>query len=156
MTVMPDIEAFFDPATNTISYLVGDPSTRKAAIIDPVLDYDHRAGSVDVRSVEAVLSAARDKGYDIVWTLETHAHADHLSRSPYVKAKTGAQIGIGEPIRDDFVAMRTARDATVSAPTLLLPSIQANIRAGRFPPAHANGVRYLRIPVTFKAGMEVF
>lgn len=290
MATQPDLQAFFDEATNTVSYLIGDPETRQAAVVDPVLDYDGKAGTVDIRSVEAILAAAAEKGYTIVWALETHAHADHLSGSPYVKAKTGAKIGIGEHIKevqrifrpvfnatdlrtdgsdfdrlfadgerfaigklevevlytpghtpadvsyrigdivlvgdtmfmpdygtaradfpggdarklfgsiqrllalppetrlfmchdykapgrdhfawettvgeqkvrnvhvhegvteDAFVAMRTARDATLSTPTLLLPSIQTNIRAGRFPPAQANGVRYLSIPVTFKAG----
>jgi glyoxylase-like metal-dependent hydrolase (beta-lactamase superfamily II) len=289
-----DIQAFFDEPTNTVSYLVGDPATRKAAVIDPVLDYDHKSGKVDIRSVEAILAAAQANGYAIEWTLETHAHADHLSGSPYIKAKTGAKIGIGEHIKDvqrifrpvfnatdlktdgsdfdklftdgevfsigelkvevlhlpghtpadvaykiandvfvgdtifmpdygtaradfpggnartlfrsirkllslplgtrlfmchdykapgrdhfawettvteqrernvhvkeniaedDFVAMREKRDATLSAPTLLLPSIQVNIRAGRFPEAEANGVRYLKIPVTFHAGSDAF
>jgi glyoxylase-like metal-dependent hydrolase (beta-lactamase superfamily II) len=289
-----DIQAFFDEPTNTVSYLVGDPETRKAAVIDPVLDYDHKAGKVDIRSVEAILAAAQAKGYTIEWALETHAHADHLSGSPYIKAKTGAKIGIGEHIKDvqrifrpvfnatdlktdgsdfdklftdgevfsigelkvevlhlpghtpadvaykiandifvgdtifmpdygtaradfpggnartlfrsirkllslppgtrlfmchdykapgrdhfawettvseqrernvhvkenvaedDFVAMREKRDATLSAPTLLLPSIQVNIRAGRFPEAEANGVRYLKIPITFHAGPDTF
>jgi glyoxylase-like metal-dependent hydrolase (beta-lactamase superfamily II) len=288
MSAQPVIRAFFDEPTNTVSYLVADPATRRAAVIDPVLDYDHNAGEVDTRSVEAILRAANEAGYQIVWTLETHAHADHLSGSPYIKAKTGAQIGIGEHIKDvqrifrpifnatdlktdgsdfdrlfadgerfnigelqaeviytpghtpadvtykiadaafvgdtlfmpdygtaradfpggdarqlyrsikrlmalpaqtrlfmchdykapgretyawettvadqrnsnvhvkdgvteeTFVAMRSARDAKLSAPRLLLPSIQVNIRAGHFPPAEANGVRYLTIPVKFK------
>jgi glyoxylase-like metal-dependent hydrolase (beta-lactamase superfamily II) len=279
------IRAFFDEPTNTVSYLVADPATKQAAIIDPVLDYDHNAGEVDTRSVETILRAAEKDGYRIVWTLETHAHADHLSGSPYVKAKTGARIGIGEHIKDvqrifwpvfnatdlktdgsdfdhlfkdeerfsigdldaevlytpghtpaditykvedaafvgdtlfmpdygtaradfpggdahqlyrsirrlmtlppetrlfmchdykapgrdhyawettvgeqragnahvkdgidegTFVAMREARDATLAAPLLLLPSIQVNIRAGKLPPADSNGVRYLKIPV---------
>lgn len=290
MTGSPTIQAFFDEPTNTVSYLVADPRSRQAAVIDPVLDYDPKSGKVDTRSVEAMLKSARDQGLAIVWALETHAHADHLSGAPYVKAKTGAKIGIGEHIKDvqrifrpifnatdlrtdgsdfdhlfadgerfrigelevevlhtpghtpadvsykidgnvfvgdtlfmpdygtaradfpggdartlyrsiktlmalpgetrlfmchdykapgrdtyawettvaeqrernvhvgggrtedEFVAMRTARDATLSAPTLLLPSIQVNIRAGKFPPAEANGVRYLRIPVTFTSG----
>ncbi len=288
MSGQPVIRAFFDEPTNTVSYLVSDPRTRKAAIIDPVFDYDHNSGEVDTRSVEAMLKAAEEAGYTIEWVLETHAHADHLSGAPFVKAKTGANIGIGEhikdvqrifrpifnatdlktdgsdfdhlfadgerfnigelvaeviytpghtpaditykigdaafvgdtlfmpdygtaradfpggdahqlywsirrllslppptrlfmchdykaPGRDDyawettvgeerasnvhvkegisedaFVAMRTARDATLAAPRLLLPSIQINIRAGRFPPAAANGVHYLAIPVKFK------
>lgn len=292
MSGKPAIRAFFDEATNTFTYLVADPATRRAAVIDPVLDYDPKSGEVDVRSVEAVLAAAREAGLTVEWSLETHAHADHLSGSPYVKAKTGARIGIGENIKevqrifrpvfnatdlkadgsdfdhlfkdgerfrigeleaeviytpghtpacvsykvadavfvgdtlfmpdygtaradfpggdahklyrsirrllslppqtrlfmchdykapgrdtyafettvdeqrkrnvhvhegvgeDEFVAMRNARDATLSAPTLLLPSIQVNIRAGRFPPAEANGVRYLKIPVKFRNGAQ--
>lgn len=281
----PLIHPFFDEPTNTVSYLVADPATREAAVIDPVLDYDPAAGEVDTRSVEAILAKAGEEGYRIVWALETHAHADHLSGSPFIKARTGARIGIGEHIKDvqrifrpvfntqglkpdggdfdhlfkdgesfalgglkgsvlhtpghtpadivyriedaafvgdtlfmpdygtaradfpggdartlfrsirrllalppqtrlfmchdykapgrdhyawettvaaqraanvhvkegvdedAFVAMREARDAGLAAPRLLLPSIQLNIRAGRFPEAEENGVRYLRIPV---------
>ncbi len=288
MRQQPIIRAFFDEPTNTVSYIVADPATKQAAVIDPVLDYDPNASQVDTGSVEAILSVAKEQGYRIVWTLETHAHADHLSGSPYIKAKTGAKIGIGEHIKDvqrvfrpifdaadlktdgsdfdhlfkdgerfkigeldaevlytpghtpadvtykvedaafvgdtlfmpdygtaradfpggdahrlyqsirkllalpantrlfmchdykapgrntfawettvgeerennvhvkdgvseeAFVALRSARDATLSAPRLLLPSIQVNIRAGKFPPAHTNGVRYLTIPVRFK------
>jgi glyoxylase-like metal-dependent hydrolase (beta-lactamase superfamily II) len=291
MAKLPTIRAFFDEPTNTVSYLVADPATKKAVIIDPVLDYDHDAGTVDTRSVEAVLKAADEAGYAVEWVLETHAHADHLSGAPYIKAKTGAKIGIGEHIKDvqrifrpvfnatdlatdgsdfdhlfkdgerfkigqldaevlytpghtpadvsykiedavfvgdtlfmpdygtaradfpggdahrlyrsikrlqalppetrlfmchdykapgrdkyawettvkeqreknvharegvteeAFVAMRSKRDATLSAPRLLLPSIQVNIRAGKFPPKAANGVSYLLIPVTLKGGI---
>jgi len=291
MTRSPAIKAFFDEPTNTVSYLVADPATKKAVIIDPVLDYDHDAGTVDTRSVEAMLKAADEAGYAVEWVLETHAHADHLSGAPYIKAKTGAKIGIGEHIKDvqrifrpvfnatdlatdgsdfdhlfkdgerfkigqldaevlytpghtpadvsykiedavfvgdtlfmpdygtaradfpggdahrlyrsikrlqalppetrlfmchdykapgrdeyawettakeqreknvhvregvtedEFVAMRSKRDATLSAPRLLLPSIQVNIRAGKFPPKAANGVSYLLIPVTLKGGV---
>ncbi len=287
----PQIEAFFDEATYTISYLVADPETGKAGVIDPVLDYDHRGGTVDTRSVEHILDVARQKGWEIVWTLETHAHADHLSGSPFIKAKTGAKIGIGEHIKqvqtifrpvfnatdlktdgsdfdhlftdgehfsignldvevlytpghtpadvsykigdavfvgdtlfmpdygtaradfpggdahklyqsiqkllslpdetrlfmchdykapgrdeyawettvaaqkanvhlkddvseDSFVAMRQARDSGLAAPVLLLPSIQVNIRAGRFPKAENNGVHYLMVPVKPARGPE--
>lgn len=285
MPAAPDIKAFFDEPTNTVSYLVSDPATRQAAVIDPVLDYDQRSGKADVRSADAILKAAADAGLTIVWVLETHAHADHLSGAPYIRAKIGAKVAIGEHIRDvqrifrpvfnatdvsgdgsefdklltdgetlnignlqvealytpghtpaclsykigdavfvgdtlfmpdygtaradfpggdartlyrsiqrilslppqtrlfmchdykapgrddyawettvgeerarnvhvgggvsedDFVAMREKRDATLAAPLLLLPSIQVNIRAGKFPPAESNGVRYLKIPV---------
>src|SRR6266511_1648525 len=288
MAKQPIIKAFFDEPTNTVSYLVADPATRKAVIIDPVLDYDPNDGTVDTRSVAAMLKAANESEYVIEWVLETHAHADHLSGAPYIKAKTGARIGIGEHIKEvqrifrpvfnatdlatdgsdfdhlfadgerfmigtlaaevlytpghtpadisykiedavfvgdtlfmpdygtaradfpggdahklyqsirklmsmpadtrlfmchdykapgrdtyafettvgeqrsrnvhvhegvgeeEFVAMRNARDATLSAPTLLLPSIQVNIRAGRFPAAEVNGVHYLNIPVKFR------
>ncbi|WP_445503792.1 MBL fold metallo-hydrolase [Microvirga sp. G4-2] len=292
MSGQPIIRAFFDEPTNTVSYLVADPATKKAAIIDPVFDYDHNSGTVDTRSVEAMLKAAEVAGYTVEWALETHAHADHLSGAPYIKAKTGAKIGIGEHIKDvqkifrpifnatdlnpdgsdfdhlfrdgecfrigeldvevlhtpghtpadisykiedavfvgdtlfmpdygtaradfpggdahklyrsikrlmalppetrlfmchdykapgrdeyawettvaeqrernvhvkegvteeEFVIMRTARDGKLAAPRLLLPSIQTNIRAGKFPPAEANGVRYLMIPVKLKGGSE--
>lgn len=288
----PEIRAYFDEPTNTVSYLVWDKATMRAAVIDPVLDFDMPAGEADTRSVRRILADAEAQGLTIDWALETHAHADHLSGAPFIKAKTGAKIGIGEHIKqvqqlfrpifnatdlktdgsdfdrlfadgerfrlgtleievlyvpghtpadiaykigdcvfvgdtlfmpdygtaradfpggdarslfrsiqrllalppetrlfmchdykapgrdtyawettvkaqretsihiregvteDDFVAMREARDATLSAPRLLLPSIQVNIRAGRFPAAHANGVRYLMIPVTEKAGAE--
>lgn len=286
----PIIEAFFDEPTNTVSYLVADLGSGRAAVIDPVLDYDAGTGTVDMRSAQRILARASERGWSIMLVLETHAHADHLSAAPYFKAKTGAMIGIGEHIRDvqkifrpmfaaddvkrdggdfdllftdgervalgalevevmatpghtpadvsyrigdavfvgdtlfmpdygtartdfpggdarrlfrsiqrllelpdetrlflchdykapgredfhwettvgeqkaanvhvgagkqedEFVAMREARDATLSAPKLLLPAIQVNIRAGRFPPAEENGVRFLRIPVTFRDG----
>ncbi|MCP4304459.1 MAG: MBL fold metallo-hydrolase [bacterium] len=96
----PDIRAFFDEATNTISYLVIDPVTGRAAVVDPVLDYDQATGKAATGSVDKILNAARDEGASINWVLETHAHADHLSAAPYVKQKTGAQVGIGEYIRE--------------------------------------------------------
>lgn len=96
----PVIRAFFDEPTNTVSYLVSDPVTRRAAVIDPVLDFDLASGEADVRSADAILAAAREDGLTIDWVLETHAHADHLSAAPYIKAKTGAAIGIGEHIKD--------------------------------------------------------
>jgi glyoxylase-like metal-dependent hydrolase (beta-lactamase superfamily II) len=95
----PEIRAFFDEASNTVSYLVSDPATGHAAVIDPVLDYDQATGKASVHSVEAILTAARDAGLTIDWVLETHAHADHLSAAPYIKLKTGAKVGIGEHIR---------------------------------------------------------
>jgi len=283
-----EICAFFDEATNTVSYLVWDPARREGAVIDPVLDWDNRSGEADTRSADQLLAAAAEAGVRITHVLETHAHADHLTAAPYVKARTGAPIGIGAKIievqkifrpvfdaedvkpeggdfdllfedgdrfaigdltvevmhvpghtpadiayrigddvfvgdtlfmhdygtaradfpggdaralfrsirrllalppatrlwmchdykapgrdsyawqstvadqrahnphvkdgstEEEFVAFRTARDATLAAPTLLLPSIQVNIRAGRFPAAESNGVRYLRIPVKMR------
>ncbi|HEY6982100.1 MBL fold metallo-hydrolase, partial [Reyranella sp.] len=112
MSGNPAIRAFFDEATNTFSYLVADPATKRAAVIDPVLDYDPKSGEVDIRSVEAVLAAARAAGLTVVWSLETHAHADHLSGSPYVKAKTGARIGIGENIKEVQRIFRPVFNAT--------------------------------------------
>lgn len=289
MSEKPIIRAFFDEPTNTISYLVADPETKRAAVIDPVLDYDHASGKAATKSADTILEAAEADGFAIDWVLETHAHADHLSGAPYIKLKTGAKVGIGEHIRDvqkifrpvfnatdvkgdgsefdhlfadgerfrigslevevlhvpghtpadiaykigdavfvgdtlfmpdygtaradfpggdasklyrsikkllalppatrlfmchdykapgrehyawettvaeerasnrhvkdgvsedDFVAMREARDAKLAAPHLLMPSIQVNMRAGKLPPADANGVRYLKIPVKLVA-----
>ena len=82
MSGLPVIRAFFDEQTNTVSYLVADPRTKVAAIVDPVLDYDPKSGTVDIRSVSSIIAAAQEAGYAIRWSLETHAHADHLSGSP--------------------------------------------------------------------------
>ena len=283
----PIIHAFFDEPTNTVSYLVADPATKQAAVIDPVLDYDHKSGKANVKSADAILAKAKAEGFTIGLVLETHVHADHLSGAPYIKLKTGAKVAIGERIREvqkifrpvfnamdvsgegaefdilfhdgdrfeiggltgeviatpghtpacvsyriadavfvgdtlfmpdygtaradfpggdartlyrsirhllslpgetrlfmchdylpkdgrthyawettvaeerdrnvhvregvseeDFVKMRTTRDATLSAPALLMPSIQVNMRAGKLPPADSNGVHYLRVPIT--------
>ena len=281
----PRVHAQFDEATHTVSYVVWDPTTCRAAIIDPVLDYDHRTGRVSHRSADDLLGFVADQGLSVDWVLETHAHADHLSAAPYLKEKTGAPIGIGAritevqrtfapvfgledvsgdgrefdclfrdgetfalgglevevmhtpghtpacvsyrigeavfvgdtlfmpdygtaradfpggdartlyrsihrllalpdatrlylchdykaPGRDhfawettvgeektrnihvgggvdeaSFVAMREARDATLAAPVLLLPSLQVNIRAGRLPDPDRDGRRFLRIPL---------
>lgn len=281
----PALHAWFDEATNTVTYVVWDPATRHAAIIDPVLDYDHRSGRASHRAADTLLGFIADHELAVQWILETHAHADHLSAAPYLKEKTGAPVGIGEHItevqrtfapvfglddvsgdgrefdrlfrdgemfplgglqvevihtpghtpacvsyrigdavfvgdtlfmpdygtaradfpggdartlyrsiqkllalpddtrlylchdykapgrdhyawettvadekshnvhvgggvdEDRFVAMREARDATLAAPTLLLPSLQVNIRAGRLPAPEDNGRRYLKIPL---------
>jgi glyoxylase-like metal-dependent hydrolase (beta-lactamase superfamily II) len=285
MTDQAEIRAFFDEPTNTVSYLLWDPATKQGAVVDPVLDWDNRSGEADTAFADRILAAAAEAGVTIALVLETHAHADHLTAAPYIKARTGAPIGIGEHIVDvqrifrpvfdardlkpaggdfdrlfregervplgrltievmhvpghtpadvayrigddvfvgdtlfmhdygtarcdfpggdaralwrsirrlldlpaptrlwmchdykapgrdtyawqstvadqrahnphvkdgqteeAFVAFRTTRDATLAAPLLLLPSIQVNIRAGRFPEAEENGVRYLRVPV---------
>ena len=84
----PSIRAFFDEPTNTVSYLVSDPATRSAAIIDPVLDYDHAAGKVDIALGRGDSAAPRrQQGLTIEWVLETHAHADHLSGAPYSRPR---------------------------------------------------------------------
>jgi len=94
----PTVDAFFDPATNTVTYLVSDPDTGAAAIIDPVLDYDAVSGATSTGSIETVLAAARGKGLKVVWLLETHAHADHLSGADEIRRRTAAPIGVGAGI----------------------------------------------------------
>lgn len=275
------IRAFFDEATNTVSYLLWCARTREGAVIDPVLDWEQASGQADVRSARAVLDAAAAEDVRVTRVLETHAHADHLTAAPWIKARTGARIGIGAEIvkvqaifrpvfdveaapadfddlwpdgarfrigalevevmhvpghtpadvayrvgddvfvgdtlfmhdygtarcdfpggdcralwhsiqrllalpdhtrlwmchdykapgrdrfawqssvaaqkahnphlklgEEGFVRFRQERDATLKPPALLVPSIQVNIRAGRFPEAESNGVRYLKLPVT--------
>lgn len=285
MDARTETQAFFDPKTWTVSYVVWDRATRRAAIIDPVLDYDFKSGHTGTKSADEVLTYLREQGLQVDWILETHAHADHLSGARYLQEQVGGRIAIGEHIRevqaifkklynlertflpdgsqfdhlfkdgetfrigeveakallvpghtpadmaylvegsvfvgdtlfmpdvgtaradfpggdarqlyrsmarlldlppetlmyvchdyppasrgpkwqttvaeqrarnihvrdgigeDEFVAMRRARDATLEAPTLILPSIQVNVRAGQLPPPEANGVSYLKIPV---------
>lgn len=98
MKSLPKIFAFFDEDTFTVTYLVVDPVSRLAAVIDPVLDFDPASGRIRSTSLEAVLTAAREGGWTITHVLETHAHADHLSSAPRIAAATGAKIGIGEHI----------------------------------------------------------
>jgi len=283
MTV-PQVRAFFDEQTFTVSYLVWDRASRRGAVIDSVLDFDPKSGRTGTHSAEVILKAAEREGVTIDWLLETHAHADHISGAPFLKRATAAPIVIGEHIKtvqrvfkdvfnlnyvtadgrpfdrlvtdgeelslgdlkikvmhtpghtpacvsyligdalfvgdtmfmpdygtaradfpggdartlyrsiqkmlalppvtrvflchdykapgrdayawqstvgeekaknihlagvseDEFVAMREARDKTLSMPTLILPSIQVNIQAGELPPPEANGVRYLKLPI---------
>ena len=279
------IEAFFDHATSTVTYVAHAGDGSACAVIDPVLDYDPKAGRTSTASAERVGAFVREHSLQVAWLLETHAHADHLSAAPYLKQTLGGRIAIGENIRtvqgvfkgvfnlgaelhadgrqfdhlfapdetfsigalqaralhvpghtpadmayqigdavfvgdtlfmpdvgsarcdfpggdarmlyrsvqkllalpsqtrlfmchdyppstrepqwqttvaeqrrsnihlhdgvteDEFVAMRTARDRTLEMPTLILPAIQVNIRAGALPEAEANGVRYLKIPL---------
>ncbi len=111
----PSVQAFFDHATNTVSYIVHDPATKKAAIIDPVLDFTPRNGRIATTSAEALLTAAKSQGLDIVYLLETHAHADHLSAAHHLRGVTGAPIIIGKHITDVqtiFGALFEADDVT--------------------------------------------
>jgi glyoxylase-like metal-dependent hydrolase (beta-lactamase superfamily II) len=280
-----DVEAFFDAQTGTVTYVVSDRTSGAAAIIDPVLDYDPRAGRTSTASADRILDHVRTRGMSVQWILETHAHADHLSAARYLQGKVGGRIAIGERIREvqatfkklynlersflpdgsqfdhlfrdgevfrigtleaqvllvpghtpadlaylidgalfvgdtlfmpdvgsaradfpggdahtlyrsirrlldlpaqtrmfvchdyppdgraprwettvaeqrahnihahdgideeTFVALRNARDATLEVPTLILPSIQVNVRAGELPPPEDDGVSYLKIPL---------
>jgi len=282
----PLVHAFFDEATNTITYVVRDPEGHACAVIDSVLDFDYPSGRTDTRSADAVIAFIRAEGLDLQWILETHVHADHLSAAPYIQEHLGGQIGIGERItvvqdtfgkifnegtrfqrdgsqfdrlfvegdsfmigqlrgqvlhtpghtpacltyvigdaafvgdtlfmpdfgtarcdfpggsadmmfdsvqkiltlpeetrifvghdykapgrddyawettvgaqkalnihvgagksREDFIAMREKRDATLAMPRLIIPSLQVNMRAGQMPEPEDNGISYLKVPV---------
>ncbi|MDU8944191.1 MBL fold metallo-hydrolase [Ovoidimarina sediminis] len=282
----PDVKAFFDEATFTVSYVVKDPEGQSCAVIDSVLDYDPKSGRTDTTSADAIIAYVKERGLKVEWLLETHAHADHLSAAPYIQKALGGTTAIGSHItevqnvfaklfnvekgfqtdgrqfehllkdgeefriggltlramhtpghtpacmtyvtdgaafvgdtlfmpdfgtaradfpggdarqmyrsiqkilalpddttlymchdykapgrdeykwettvaeekaqnvhvgggktEDEFVTMREARDATLEMPTLILPSVQVNIRAGEMPPAEDNGVSYLKIPI---------
>jgi len=280
------VKGFFDEPTFTASHVAYDPTTKRGAIIDSVLDYDPASGRTSTASADQLIAFVRQEGLTIDWLLETHAHADHISAAPYLKEKLGGQIAIGAAIttvqkvfgdlfnfgeefardgsqfdrlfkdgdsfaigdipaialhvpghtpadlayvigdcafigdtlfmpdygtaradfpggnarqlfrsirrllslpdetriflchdyksparnhyvwettvgaqkahnihvhdgvaEDDFVAMRTRRDATLDLPNLILPSVQVNVRGGKLPPAESNGKRYLKIPL---------
>lgn len=282
----PTVRSFFDEPTNTVSYVVHDPATREAAVIDSVLDYDAAAGRTSFASADAIIAYVKAESLTVTWLLETHAHADHLSAAPYLKDHLGGQLAIGREIihvqnvfgkifnegtefardgsefdrlfedgdrfqiggldaialhvpghtpadlayvigdavftgdtlfmpdygtaradfpggdsrqlyrsirrlmalpehtrlfhchdykaagrdtfawettvgaqragnvhvhegvgEEEFVAMRNARDATLSMPKLILPAIQVNMRGGHLPEAESNGTRYLKIPL---------
>lgn len=284
--MQPEIQAFFDPVTWTISYVVFDKPGGHCAIIDPVLDYDPKSGRTKHHSADVLIKYVRSKGLTTDWILETHAHADHLSSAHYLRQELGGKTAIGSLIpgvqqvfkklfnmgadfqpdgsqfdhlfndgdtfqlgelegrvilvpghtpadlayqfgdaifigdtmfmpdvgtaradfpggdarqlyrsirklldnhspetrlfmchdyppgdrpvqwestvadqrannihvhdgisEDAFVAMRTARDATLDVPVLILPSVQVNVRAGQMPPAEDNGTVYLKIPI---------
>lgn len=94
----PYVKAFFDDATNTVSYVVRDPNGRSAAIIDSVLDFDYSSGRTDTSSADEIIAYVKAEDLTIEWLLETHVHADHLSAAPYLQEKVGGKIGIGENI----------------------------------------------------------
>ena len=94
----PNVKAFFDEATFTISYVVSDPATKAAAIIDSVLDYDPASGRTSTLSADQVIAYVQAEDLTIEWIIETHVHADHLSAAPYLKDKLGGKTGIGEHI----------------------------------------------------------
>ncbi len=94
----PAVKAFFDSATNTITYVVRDPAGTRCAIVDSVLDFDYASGRTDTRSADAVIAWVQEQGLTVDWILETHVHADHLSAAPYIQERLGGQIGIGDRI----------------------------------------------------------
>ncbi|MEJ6398495.1 MBL fold metallo-hydrolase [Yoonia sp. 208BN28-4] len=96
--MQPSVKAFFDDATNTVSYVVRDPSGTSCAIIDSVLDYDQAAGRTSTASADIIIDWVKAEGLTVSWILESHVHADHLSAAPYLQEKLGGKIGIGDQI----------------------------------------------------------
>jgi len=98
MSVKPEVTAFFDPATNTISYVVKDPASRSCAVVDSVMDIDYAAGRITYKHADEIIAHIRKNGLKLEWLIETHVHADHLSAAPYIQQELGGKIGIGENI----------------------------------------------------------
>ena len=98
MTTKPDVQAFFDEATNTISYIVKDPSSSSCAIIDSVMDIDYAAGRITFEHADKLIKYIEEQGLSLEWIIETHVHADHLSAAPYIQQKLGGKIGVGGKI----------------------------------------------------------
>ncbi len=128
MAHTPDVRGFFDPATHTITYLVSDPATGQAAIIDPVLDYEAATARTSTRSIDGVMAALRDAGLTLTTVLETHAHADHLTAAEHLRRTEGVPIGIGE---------RITRVQTVFAP--LFGASDVSLDGVAFDHLHADG-----------------
>ena len=100
MTVTPDVQAFFDAPTNTISYVVKDPASDSCAIIDSVMDLDYAAGRITHDSADRMIAHIKERGLKLEWIIETHVHADHLSAAPYLQDKLGGKIGVGSGIME--------------------------------------------------------
>ncbi len=98
ISVRPDVKAFFDPATNTISYVVKDPASNACAIVDSVLDIDYAAGHISHDSADRILDFLESRDLNLQWIIETHVHADHLSAATYIQDRAGGKIGVGHKI----------------------------------------------------------
>lgn len=98
LAIKPEVEAFFDQATNTISYVVKDPSSNSCAVIDSVMDIDYAAGRITYQHADAIIDFIRRNDLKLEWIIETHVHADHLSAAPYIQNALGGKIGIGDKI----------------------------------------------------------
>ncbi|MEW5962237.1 MAG: MBL fold metallo-hydrolase [Pseudomonadota bacterium] len=100
LTVKPEVTAFFDEATNTISYVVKDPASKACAIVDPVLDIDYAAGRLSTTNADKIIAHVREHGLEVEWLIETHVHADHLSAAPYIQERLGGKLGIGARVTE--------------------------------------------------------
>ena len=98
INIKPYVQAFFDEATNTISYIVQDPSSTFCAIIDSVMDIDYAAGRITFEQADALIQEIERQELTLEWIIETHVHADHLSAAPYIQEKLGGKIGVGSKI----------------------------------------------------------
>ena len=98
LSVRPEIAAFFDKATSTISYIVKDPGSDACAVIDSVMDFDYSSGRVSYEGADRIIAHIEDQGWRLEWLIETHVHADHLSAAPYIQRRLGGKLGIGEKI----------------------------------------------------------
>jgi glyoxylase-like metal-dependent hydrolase (beta-lactamase superfamily II) len=98
LSVKPEVTAFFDAPTNTISYVVKDPNSDACAIVDSVMDIDYAAGRITYDGADRIIDFVRANGLEVEWLIETHVHADHLSAAPYIQGKLGGRLGIGENI----------------------------------------------------------
>ncbi len=96
--VKPEVAAFFDEATNTISYIVKDPASNACAIIDSVMDIDYAAGRITFDHADTLIAEVQSRGLTLEWIIETHVHADHLSAAPYIQERLGGKIGVGSMI----------------------------------------------------------
>ena len=99
MSIKAEVTAFFDAATNTATYVVADPGSKECAVIDSVLDFDAASGRTSTESADKVVSHIQTEGLTLVWILETHVHADHLTAAPYLQGVLGGEIGIGEHVK---------------------------------------------------------
>jgi len=100
MSTRPEVEGFFDPLSNTISYLVKDPDSKACAIVDSVLEMDYAAGRITYESADKLISEIQARGLKLEWIIETHVHADHLSAAVYIQEKLGGKIGVGARVKE--------------------------------------------------------
>lgn len=98
LDIKPDVKAFFDPATNTISYVVKDPQSNSCAVVDSVMDFDYASGRLTSEHADEIIAYIEANELKLEWLIETHVHADHLSAAPYIQSKLGGKIGVGEKI----------------------------------------------------------